>query len=161
MRILFYPVPQNGQDKPVKGSAAPLCVWKQLGFEFIRISQCKGANHIFIPPKVNSLILTWIVSYEFTEVNMNLDFFIEVSYDISDFKKTSERGEVSMATDKRQFTLRVQDDTYEKIRYIAFVERRSVAKAIEHAMLEYIVRFEQRNGVIQIPQCEDPSESGQ
>ena len=47
-----------------------------------------------------------------------------------------------MATDKRQFTLRVQDETYEKIRYLAYVERRSIAMEIEHAMLDYIARYE-------------------
>lgn len=56
-----------------------------------------------------------------------------------------------MATDKRQFTLRVQDETYEKMRYLAFVERRSVAMEIESAMLDYIARYEAEHGTITIP----------
>lgn len=56
-----------------------------------------------------------------------------------------------MATDKRQFTLRVQDETYEKMRYLAFVERRSVAMEIEHAMLDYIARYEAEHGTITLP----------
>ena len=56
-----------------------------------------------------------------------------------------------MATDKRQFTLRVQDQTYEKIRYLAYVERRSIAMEIEHAMLDYIARYEADHGEITLP----------
>ena len=63
-----------------------------------------------------------------------------------------------MATDKRQFTLRVQDETYEKIRYLAYVERRSIAMEIEHAMLDYIARYEAQHGPIAISQSEVPSE---
>lgn len=56
-----------------------------------------------------------------------------------------------MATDKRQFTLRIQDETYEKMRYLAFVERRSIAMEIETAMLAYISAYEEQHGVIQLP----------
>lgn len=55
-----------------------------------------------------------------------------------------------MATDKRQFTLRIQDITYEKIRYLAFIERRSIAMEIETAMLTYIEAYEKKHGPIQI-----------
>ena len=56
-----------------------------------------------------------------------------------------------MATDKRQFTLRVQDKTYEKMRFLAYAERRSIAMEIEHAMAEYIARYEEKHGEIKIP----------
>ncbi len=56
-----------------------------------------------------------------------------------------------MATDKRQFTLRVQDETYEKIRYLAYVERRSIAMEIEHALLTYIAVYESQHGTITVP----------
>jgi len=56
-----------------------------------------------------------------------------------------------MATDKRQFTLRIQDDTYEKIRYLAYVERRSVAMEIETAILAYIEEYEALHGEITLP----------
>ena len=57
-----------------------------------------------------------------------------------------------MATDKRQFTLRVMDDTYEKIRFLAYAERRSIAMEIETAMLAYIADYEKRHGPIQLPE---------
>lgn len=55
-----------------------------------------------------------------------------------------------MATDKRQFTLRIQEETYEKMRYLAFKERRSIAMEIETAMLAYIAEYEKANGPIQV-----------
>lgn len=63
-----------------------------------------------------------------------------------------------MATDKRQFTLRVQEDTYEKMRYLAYVEHRSVAMEIETAMLAYIERYENEHGTIQLPNPSEDSE---
>lgn len=62
-----------------------------------------------------------------------------------------------MATDKRQFTLRMSDDTYEKVRYMAFMERRSIAMEIEHIILKYAEQYEQKHGPIQLP---EPYESG-
>lgn len=58
---------------------------------------------------------------------------------------------LSLATDKRQFTLRVQEETYEKIRFLAYKERRSVAMEIETAMLTYIQSYESEHGVISLP----------
>ena len=55
-----------------------------------------------------------------------------------------------MATDKRQFTMRMQDETYEKIRIIAFAERRSIAMEIEHILLEYIAAYESQHGEIKV-----------
>lgn len=63
-----------------------------------------------------------------------------------------------MATDKRQFTLRLQEQTYEKIRYLAYAERRSIAMEIEHAVLDYIARYETERGPIVIPD-DTPEES--
>ncbi len=57
-----------------------------------------------------------------------------------------------MATDKRQFTLRIQDETYEKMRFLAYAERRSIAMEIETAMLAYIADYEKRHGPIQLPE---------
>ena len=89
---------------------------------------------------------------------MNLDFILKLLYHVSDFKIHSANGGIVVATDKRQFTLRVQDDVYEKMRYLAYVERRSVAMEIEHAMQEYISRYESLHGSIQIVQPEDLQE---
>lgn len=63
-----------------------------------------------------------------------------------------------MATDKRQFTLRIQDSTYEKMRYLAYVERRSIAMEIETAMLTYIDAYENLHGPIQLPEPSSDSE---
>lgn len=57
-----------------------------------------------------------------------------------------------MATDKRQFTLRIQDETYEKMRYLAYAERRSIAMEIETAMLAYISAYEKEHGPVQLPE---------
>ena len=52
-----------------------------------------------------------------------------------------------MATDKKVFTLRMQPETYEKVRYLAFVERRSIAMEIEHILNVYINLYESDHGV--------------
>lgn len=57
-----------------------------------------------------------------------------------------------MATDKRQFTMRMQEDTYEKVRYMAFAERRSIAMEIESIILKYVDEFEAKHGPIPIPE---------
>lgn len=53
-----------------------------------------------------------------------------------------------MATDKRQFTLRMQNETYERVRYLAFIERRSIAMEIEHIINEYADAYEDEHGAI-------------
>ena len=61
-----------------------------------------------------------------------------------------------MGTDKRQFTLRMQDETYERVRYLAYVERRSIAMEIEHIIQQYADAYEQEHGPIPL---DTPSES--
>lgn len=56
-----------------------------------------------------------------------------------------------MATEKRPTMLRLPEETYDKVRYLAFVERRSVNAQIEHALSVYIKDYEKRYGPIQIP----------
>lgn len=56
-----------------------------------------------------------------------------------------------MASGKRATTLRLPEEIYEKIRYLAFVERRSVNMQIEHTLSEYIDGYERRHGAIQLP----------
>ncbi len=60
-----------------------------------------------------------------------------------------------MATDKRQFTLRIQEETYEKMRFLAYVERRSIAMEIETAMLSYIAGYEKQHGPIHLPEISE------
>lgn len=57
-----------------------------------------------------------------------------------------------MATERKSTTLRLPEDLYEKIRYLAFVERRSVNMQIEHALSKYISGYEQQHGSIKLPE---------
>lgn len=53
-----------------------------------------------------------------------------------------------MATDKRQFTLRLQDDTFEKIKVIADKNKRSITMQIEFLIEQHIEKYEKENGQI-------------
>ena len=53
-----------------------------------------------------------------------------------------------MATDKRPTMLRIPDDMYEKIRLMAFIEKRSVNGQIEFAIEQSIRAFELKHGKI-------------
>ncbi|NPV93205.1 MAG: Arc family DNA-binding protein [Firmicutes bacterium] len=52
-----------------------------------------------------------------------------------------------MTTYKRQFTLRMQEEIYEKIKYIASKERRSIAMQIEYAIEYFIASYEKERGI--------------
>lgn len=56
-----------------------------------------------------------------------------------------------MATEKRPMMLRLPEEIYDKVRYLAFVERRSINAQIEHTLSVYIKDYEKRYGSIQIP----------
>lgn len=56
-----------------------------------------------------------------------------------------------MATDKRPTMLRLPDDLYEKVRFLAYLEHRSVNGEIEHALQEYITAYESKNGPLAVP----------
>ena len=58
-----------------------------------------------------------------------------------------------MATEKRPTMLRLPEDIYEKIRYLAFVERRSINMEIEHALSKYLSDYENQYGTIQLPKA--------
>jgi len=53
-----------------------------------------------------------------------------------------------MATNKRQFTLRLSDENFEKIKRIADVNKRSIAMQIEYLIEKHIERWEKENGKI-------------
>lgn len=55
-----------------------------------------------------------------------------------------------MATDKRQFTLRMQEENFEKIKFIADTQKRSIAMQIEYLVEECIREYEQLNGAIPV-----------
>lgn len=56
-----------------------------------------------------------------------------------------------MASGKRSTTLRLPEEIYEKIRYLAFIERRSVNMQIEYTLSEYISGYERQYGAIKLP----------
>ena len=56
-----------------------------------------------------------------------------------------------MATDKKPTMLRLTEDMYEKIRFLAYLEHRSMNAEIEHALSCYISSYEQQHGTISIP----------
>ncbi len=53
-----------------------------------------------------------------------------------------------MTTKKRAFTMRMQQENFEKIKHIASQNKRSIAMQIEFLIEECIKEFEQKNGVI-------------
>jgi hypothetical protein len=55
-----------------------------------------------------------------------------------------------MATDKRQFTLRMQEDNFLKIKKISNQQKRSIAMQIEYIVSEYIKNFEHENGIVEV-----------
>ena len=56
-----------------------------------------------------------------------------------------------MATDKKPTMLRLTEDMYEKIRFLAYMEHRSMNAEIEHALSCYIARYEEQYGAISLP----------
>lgn len=55
-----------------------------------------------------------------------------------------------MPTNKTPFTFHMQDEYLEKMRYIAKCETRSLSNLLEHICKQYIEKYEQENGKINI-----------
>jgi hypothetical protein len=55
---------------------------------------------------------------------------------------------MKLATNKKAFTLRVQDENFKKIQYISEIEHRSIANKIEVLIMEEVRRYELENGEI-------------
>lgn len=55
-----------------------------------------------------------------------------------------------MPTNKRQFTLRMQEENFDKIKYIADVKKRSIAKQIEFLVERCIKEYEDVHGKIDL-----------
>ena len=53
-----------------------------------------------------------------------------------------------MPTDKRVLTLRLQEDNFNKIKYIAEKNKRSIAMQIEFLVEQYILEYEKEHGKI-------------
>lgn len=59
-----------------------------------------------------------------------------------------------MATDKRVFTLRLQDEVFDKIGILATNEHRSMTNYIEYVLLKHITEIEEKDGKIKAKQSE-------
>lgn len=59
-----------------------------------------------------------------------------------------------MSTDKRQFTLRLQEENFLKVKYLADKDRRSIAMEIEYILEQYIAEHEKKNGIIKMEGAE-------
>lgn len=55
-----------------------------------------------------------------------------------------------MATDKRQFTMRMQPENFDKLRVIAALNKRSMAMQIEFLLEQYIADYEAAHGQINL-----------
>ena len=53
-----------------------------------------------------------------------------------------------MATDKRQFTMRMQPETFDKLKVISALNKRSMAMQIEFLLEQYIAEYEATHGQI-------------
>jgi len=56
----------------------------------------------------------------------------------------------AVATDKRQFTLRLKDENFEKIKVIAKKNKRSIAMEIEYVLEQHIADYEKKHGPIKV-----------
>ena len=56
-----------------------------------------------------------------------------------------------MATNKRVFTLRLEEENFEKIKFIADRNKRSIAKQIEYLIEQHINEYETEHGAILLP----------
>lgn len=61
-----------------------------------------------------------------------------------------------MATNKRVFTLRMEDAVFDKIGKLASDEHRSMTNYIEYILLEHIRKIESEKGVIATNQASKP-----
>ena len=55
-----------------------------------------------------------------------------------------------MATDKRAFTMRMQAENFERIKYIAESNKRSIAMQMEYLIEQCALDFEKEHGAIPV-----------
>lgn len=60
-----------------------------------------------------------------------------------------------MATNKRVFTLRLEDDVFDKIGILATNEHRSMTNYIEYVLLQHITEVEKETGPITLSEQSD------
>lgn len=61
------------------------------------------------------------------------------------------KGDREMATNKRVFTLRLEDEVFDKIGVLATGEHRSLTNYIEYVLLQHIAQVEREKGPIITP----------
>ncbi|AMJ41716.1 hypothetical protein [Anaerotignum propionicum] len=59
-----------------------------------------------------------------------------------------------MATEKRAFTMRMQNDNFEKIKFLAEQNKRSIAMQIEYLIEKAVSEYENEHGKIEIDEDE-------
>ncbi len=62
--------------------------------------------------------------------------------------------ERSMATNKRVFTLRLSDEVFDKIGFLATKEHRSMTNYIEYVLMQHLEQIEEEHGEIETGQTE-------
>ncbi len=60
----------------------------------------------------------------------------------------------NMATNKRVFTLRLSDEVFDKIGFLATKEHRSMTNYIEYVLMQHLEQIEEKQGEIQTGQEE-------
>lgn len=60
----------------------------------------------------------------------------------------------NMATNKRVFTLRLSDEVFDKIGFLATKEHRSMTNYIEYVLMQHLEQIEEKHGEIQTGQEE-------
>ena len=60
----------------------------------------------------------------------------------------------NMATSKRVFTLRLSDEVFDKIGFLATKEHRSMTNYIEYVLMQHLEQMEEKHGEIQTGQKE-------
>lgn len=60
----------------------------------------------------------------------------------------------NMATNKRVFTLRLSDEVFDKIGFLATNEHRSMTNYIEYVLIQHLEQLEKEQGKIQSGQKE-------
>ena len=59
---------------------------------------------------------------------------------------------IAMSTNKRIFTLRLEDENFDKIKFIADKNKRSITMQIEYLVEKCIEEYEEKHGSIRIPE---------
>ena len=60
----------------------------------------------------------------------------------------------NMATNKRVFTLRLSDEVFDKIGFLATKEHRSMTNYIEYVLMQHLEQIEREHGEIETGQTE-------